>query len=567
LKKNSSGLSAPATILIVEDSITQAEQLKYILEGNGYIVKHSLDGRQALSLLDKYKPTLIISDVVMPEMNGYELCKHIKANKETCEIPVFLVTALSATEDVLIALSCGADGFITKPYSEKYILKHIKSFLDQKNMTSENHQGLIKNRSELFQIASNEPNRMINLMLSIYEAAVYRNNELKQTQDELVSLNENLENLVIEKASELAAEITARVLTLEKDIAERKQAEERIIYASTHDFLTTLYNRIYFENELIRLDSEKNLPLSIISLDINGLKLINDSFGRVKGDACLIEIANIIKNALPSDYVISRISGGEFGVILPKTDIESSEQVVNKMMDILKRREESIFYLTVAFGCYSKTDINQNIQEILTMAENDMHKHKLYEESSARRNVINVIMKTLFEISEREMLHSERVSEMCGEIAFHMNFDKNEINKIRTAGLIHDIGKIGIEGNILNKITGLEREEWQEIKKHPEIGWRILKSTTEFSELAQTILEHHERWDGKGYPKGIKGDEISKEARIINLADSYDAMTNNRSYRNSLTKDEAIAKITKCSGTQFDPEIADVFLKKVLRKE
>lgn len=147
-----------------------------------------------------------------------------------------------------------------------------------------------------------------------------------------------------------------------------------------------------------------------------------------------------------------------------------------------------------------------------------------------------------------------------------MNFDKNEINKIRTAGLIHDIGKIGIEGKILNKTARLDRDEWQEVKKHPEIGWRILKSTTEFSELAQTILEHHERWDGKGYPRGIKGDEISKEARIINLADSYDAMTNNRSYRNSMTKNDAIAEITRCAGTQFDPEIVDVFIKKVLSK-
>ena len=173
-------------------------------------------------------------------------------------------------------------------------------------------------------------------------------------------------------------------------------------------------------------------------------------------------------------------------------------------------------------------------------------------------------MNTLYEKNPREMLHSKRVSEMCVLIAKSMNCDDDFINQIRIAGLMHDIGKIGIEENILNKEGELNDYEWCEIKKHCEIGYRILSSVNEYLEIAEFVLEHEERWDGAGYPKGLKGDQISLQARIISLADSYDAMTGSRTYKERASKEEAIEELLRCSGTQFDSEIVKVFIEKVV---
>ena len=148
-----------------------------------------------------------------------------------------------------------------------------------------------------------------------------------------------------------------------------------------------------------------------------------------------------------------------------------------------------------------------------------------------------------------------------------MKMDMHAVNQMKIAGLIHDIGKIGVDETILNKPGSLSTDERASIEKHPEIGWRLLSSTNEFSELARFVLHHHERWDGCGYPNGLKGEEIHIEARIIAVADAYDAMTSQRSYREALSKKEAIKELKKCSGTQFDPEIVEIFVHRILEKQ
>ncbi len=193
-----------------------------------------------------------------------------------------------------------------------------------------------------------------------------------------------------------------------------------------------------------------------------------------------------------------------------------------------------------------------------------MYRHKLYERSSTRSKTIEIIMSTLFEKSSRESQHSNRVSAICKAIASKMNLDKDDVNKIRIAGLVHDIGKIGIDETILNKAGLLNSDEREQINKHPEIGWRILSSANEFSELAQFILDHHEKWDGSGYPNGLKGKSIPLEARIISVADAYDAMTSARSYKAGVTREEAVNELKRCAGTHFDPDIVKVFVDKVL---
>ncbi|MHB1364875.1 MAG: PAS domain S-box protein [Eubacteriales bacterium] len=355
-----------------------------------------------------------------------------------------------------------------------------------------------------------------------------------------------------------------RVTGTIQDITERKRTEEILRHMSYHDQLTDLYNRRFFEKEIMILDLKENLPLTVVMADINGLKLVNDSFGHAAGDELLKKIAETIKTGCRGHDIIARLGGDEFVVILPKTNSIEAQQFIKRMKERISKERMGNIDLSVSFGYDTKETEQQTITDILASAENHMYRHKLFERSSMRSKTTDIIMNTLFEKSKRESLHSKRVSGLCQAIAEKMNFEKDDIGQIRIAGLIHDIGKIGTDEKILNKPKNLSDDEKKEIQKHPETGWRILVSTSEFSELASFVLAHHERWDGSGYPNGLKGEEIPLESRIIAVADAYDAMTGERSYHSGLSIEEAVTEIKQCSGTQFDPRIARIFVENVL---
>jgi len=199
-------------ILVAEDSLTQAEVLKYILEKHDYEVTIAKDGREALTFIQEQKPALVISDIIMPEMNGYKLCKAIKSEKSTSDIPVILLTALSRSEDVLDGLECGADNFITKPYSEDYLIAMIEHILENKDIIKKGSdyvsvEIIIRGKKRMITASQQQ---MLTLLLSTYEAAAHRNQELVRTQDELNKINEHLEELVMERTAELSEEIEIR---------------------------------------------------------------------------------------------------------------------------------------------------------------------------------------------------------------------------------------------------------------------------------------------------------------------------------------------------------------------
>jgi diguanylate cyclase (GGDEF)-like protein/PAS domain S-box-containing protein/putative nucleotidyltransferase with HDIG domain len=345
-----------------------------------------------------------------------------------------------------------------------------------------------------------------------------------------------------------------------QDITVRKKTEMDLIYLSYHDHMTKLHNRRFFEEELMRLDIDENLPLSIIMCDVNGLKLVNDSFGHDLGDELLKNAAQTLKSACRKHDIVARVGGDEFVLVLPNTTASETENIANQLKNLASNEKIANIELSLSYGYETKTSDNQSIMEVVANAENHMYRHKLSERSSIRSKTIDLIMNTLFEKSSREAMHSNRVSFICESIALQMNFNTDAVNQMRIAGLIHDIGKIGVDEKILNKPGRLTVEERVDMERHPEIGWKILSSTNEFSELAQFVLNHHEKWDGSGYPNKIKGESIQIEARIISIADAYDAMTSERSYQVGMSHEDAIKELKRCSGTQFDPQIVDIFV-------
>ncbi len=352
--------------------------------------------------------------------------------------------------------------------------------------------------------------------------------------------------------------------TFVKDVTETRKAQEKLNYLIYHNHMTGLYNRRFYEEELKRIDTERNLPVALIMADINGLKLANDAFGHKTGDLILVKAAEILKSECRADEIIARIGGDEFIILLPKTSKEEAIKLIERIKTSFEGKTIEGLPLSISLGYAVKTIKEERMDEIFKNAEDDMYRHKLSETSSMRSQTIKMIMNSLYEKNNREMLHSNRVGELCATIATHMYFSKDDVAQMRLVGLMHDIGKIGISDEILNKTSKLDEEEWNEIKKHSEIGYRILNTSNEFSEIAVFVLEHQEKWDGTGYPNGLKGKEISKEARIIAITDAYDAMTSDRAYRKGMDHQHAVEEIKRCAGTQFDPEIVKVFLEKVL---
>jgi len=360
--------------------------------------------------------------------------------------------------------------------------------------------------------------------------------------------------------------ITVGYMRIHKNITDRKIAEEEIEYLSFHDGLTGLYNRRFFDEEQKRMNVARNLPLTLMMVDVNGLKLTNDAFGHKVGDNLLMKIAHSLKEICRSDDIIARIGGDEFVILLPKTNEEEAWNIQKRIKEGVnsKKVEGLPITVSVSCGCGTKTEEDEDIADVFKVAEDQMYRSKTSDRRSYRHQTIDLIMGTLYAKSPREQAHSRRVSILCGALGKAMGIETDELS---TAGMLHDIGKVSISESILEKREPLTKEEWIEIKKHPEVGWSILSSVTEYGILAETVLAHHEHWDGSGYPNRLKGASIPLPSRVIAIADAYDAMVKDRPYRKGMLHEDAMKEIKKNAGSQFDPKIVEVFLEMKEEKE
>ncbi|HEY4662841.1 MAG TPA: diguanylate cyclase [Candidatus Humimicrobiaceae bacterium] len=347
---------------------------------------------------------------------------------------------------------------------------------------------------------------------------------------------------------------------ISRDITEKKKIEEKIKYLSFHDSLTGLYNRAYFDEELKRLDTERQLPITIVMGDVNGLKVINDAYGHEKGDLFLKKIADILKDVFRKEDIISRWGGDEFIAILPKTHAEDTKGIITRIKEFCSQRSTIGMPLSISMGVATKRSPDEDINSILNKAEDKMYKSKISESKSTNEVMISSLRDSLKKGEGTSSKESGRMRKYALDIGKKLKLSSVKLEELKLLMELHNIGKLALADEIMAKPGRLSTEEWDIIKKLPEIGYRIAESSVMLKPIAEAILCHHEWYNGEGYPRGVKGEEIPILSRISLLINSYEAMITDRPYRKKMGRKEVIKEIKKCCGTQFDPDVVSIFL-------
>ncbi len=348
------------------------------------------------------------------------------------------------------------------------------------------------------------------------------------------------------------------VFAILRDVSEIKKKQEFIEFIGYHDQLTGLYNRRFFEEELKRLDTERNLPFSVAMLDVNGLKLTNDAFGHFAGDKLLQTIAEILKNECRSDEIVARVGGDEFVLLLPKTPAEDAKKLVDRIYAAIESLETTCVVVSASIGHDTKNSRDQFMHDVILKAEESMYRKKIKEGQVMRQETIAMILKCLFDRSNEEKSHAHNVRALSLKMGERLMMTPELLKDVEAAAFMHDIGKIAIDQGVQLNQGSISFSDYEEIKRHSEVSYQILKQVDIYAPIAEYVLAHHERWDGQGYPRGLQGEGIPIIARIISVADAFDAMTSRRPYRKTKSTDEAIKELYAQGGTQFDLAIVEI---------
>ncbi len=355
---------------------------------------------------------------------------------------------------------------------------------------------------------------------------------------------------------------TLRVVGIAADITDLKLGEEKLKYLSLHDSLTGLYNRIYFEEEMSRIERGRYNAVGILSCDVDGLKLVNDTLGHDQGDSLLVAAARVIKECFREGDLVARIGGDEFSIVLPDTTEPAVENACQRIQEAVTSYNATNpeLPLSISVGFAVSDGADRNLKDLFKEADNCMYRKKLYRSQSVRSTIVNTLISTLQARDLSIEQHIIRVEKLLVSVAAFIGLPESTRSDLSLLAKFHDIGKVGVSDSILFKEGPLTPEEWTEMKRHCEIGYRIALSAPELIPIADWILKHHEWWNGQGYPLGIEGEEIPVECRLLAIADAYEALTSVRPYGRIFSHGEAVAELLSHSGTQFDPKLLEKFV-------
>jgi two-component system cell cycle response regulator len=353
----------------------------------------------------------------------------------------------------------------------------------------------------------------------------------------------------------LAAVIVRAVLTFRERVELLAASREEAMT----DALTGLGNRRRFimdmERELVFAGETDQIGLVVFDLD--GFKAYNDSFGHAAGDTLLNRVAGRLETAMAGCGTAYRLGGDEFCILAPAAYMGLGS-VIERAVEALTEEGEG-FAVTCSYGSVLVPTEASALTEALRLADDRMYMHKQRNTPGAERQSVDVLVSVLQERDSLLAHHLADVAALAEAVSRRLNVPPEQLQTIRQAAELHDVGKLAIPEEILAKPGPLSEDEWEFVKRHTLIGERILASAPALRSAAEVVRSSHERWDGGGYPDKLRGAEIPLGARIIAVCDAFDAMTSSRPYASSLSRQEAIRELVRCSGTQFDPNVVDAF--------
>lgn len=334
------------------------------------------------------------------------------------------------------------------------------------------------------------------------------------------------------------------------------------------DTVTGFYNKQSFYTQIPQWNDPDYWPVSFVVCNVDGMNAINEAYGTAYGDGVMRQLARYIRRRVGDQVFCAKLDNGDVVVALEgMSNADAGDLFEELEKEILYFYENMPMSVTVEYGVATKTDGETTVEKTLQDARMSMQNKKMLKEKSASSSIVDSLKQTLCESDYQTEEHVERTREMAARLGREMELCDADIGRLELLAVLHDIGKVAIPQNIIKKQGKLTPEERAIIEQHTVKGYRIAKSSPELSDIAEGILSHHEKWDGTGYPNGLKGEEIPLIARVISAVDSHDVMVNDRPYHKAMPERDAIEELKRCSGTQFDPGVVEVFIRLLEREE